>query len=144
MEKSMMPHNNGHDASQSAGTPRPHRSTLVSRNVTIAGHRTSVRLEPEMWSGLQEICRRERMNMHEVATSIAARKQESTSLTAALRVFVMTYFRVAATEDGHTRAGHGYGAAAMPAANAAPLPRAAANVPFLNNQSRMESGVRRF
>ncbi|HEU0118665.1 MAG TPA: ribbon-helix-helix domain-containing protein, partial [Alphaproteobacteria bacterium] len=41
------------------------RSTLVSRNVTIAGHRTSVRLEPEMWSGLSEICRRERATLHE-------------------------------------------------------------------------------
>lgn len=32
------------------------RSTLVSRNVVISGRRTSVRLEPEMWDGLREIC----------------------------------------------------------------------------------------
>src|SRR5580704_6876417 len=76
-------------------------STLVSRNVTIAGHRTSVRLEPDMWSGLGEICRRERAKLHEICTSVAMRKHENTSLTAAIRVFVMAYFRAAATEDGH-------------------------------------------
>ncbi|MGE3624405.1 MAG: ribbon-helix-helix domain-containing protein [Bdellovibrionales bacterium] len=84
------------------------RSTLVSRNVTIAGHRTSVRLEPEMWNGLMEICRRERATLHEICTSIAMRKHANTSLTAAIRVFAMAYFRIAATEDGHIKAGHGY------------------------------------
>lgn len=88
-------------------------STLVSRNVTIAGHRTSVRLEPEMWSGLGEICRRERAKLHEICTSVAMRKHENTSLTAAIRVFVMAYFRTAATEDGHLKAGHGYNNAVL-------------------------------
>lgn len=86
------------------------RSTLVSRNVTISGHRTSVRLEPEMWSGLKEICRRERATLHEICTIVASRKEEKTSLTAAIRVFVMAYYRAAATEEGHVKAGHGYGA----------------------------------
>jgi hypothetical protein len=35
------------------------------------------------------------------------RKAENTSLTAAIRVFLMLYFRSAATEDGHMEAGHG-------------------------------------
>lgn len=85
------------------------RSTLVSKNVTVTGGRTSVRLEPEMWDGLNEICRRERANMHQICTSVALQKHEDTSLTAAIRVFVMRYFRMASTEDGHTKAGHGFG-----------------------------------
>jgi predicted DNA-binding ribbon-helix-helix protein len=85
------------------------RSTLISRNVTVAGHRTSVRLEPEMWNGFTEICRRERATLHEVCTAVAQHKTPNTSLTAAIRVFVMAYFRVASTEEGHTRAGHGQG-----------------------------------
>jgi predicted DNA-binding ribbon-helix-helix protein len=89
------------------------RSTLVSRNVTIAGHRTSVRLEPEMWTGISEICRREGASLHEVCTAVANRKGENTSLTAAIRVFVMSYYRTAATEEGHTRTGHGYGIATL-------------------------------
>ncbi|MDE1900037.1 MAG: ribbon-helix-helix domain-containing protein [Alphaproteobacteria bacterium] len=87
------------------------RSTLVSRNVTVAGNRTSVRLEPEMWDGLQEICRRERVNMHQICTAVSGQKRAATSLTAAIRVFIMRYFRQAATEDGHNKAGHGYGMA---------------------------------
>jgi predicted DNA-binding ribbon-helix-helix protein len=39
---------------------RPHqRSSLVIRNVKVHGHRTSVRLEPQMWDSMTEICRRE-------------------------------------------------------------------------------------
>jgi predicted DNA-binding ribbon-helix-helix protein len=83
-------------------------STLVSRNVTVAGHRTSVRLEPAMWRALADISRRERQSVHEICSAIDARRDSST-LTAALRVFIMEYFRVATTEDGHLRAGHGFG-----------------------------------
>ncbi|WP_456511564.1 hypothetical protein [Azospirillum argentinense] len=34
---------------------------------------------------------------------------QSLCVTSALRVFAMTYFRSAATEDGHVRAGHNVG-----------------------------------
>ena len=85
------------------------RSTLVSRNVVVSGRRTSVRLEPEMWEGLREICQRERSTLHQICTTVSLQKQEETSLTAAIRVFVMRYFRLAATEEGHAKAGHGYG-----------------------------------
>ena len=83
-------------------------SSLVSRNITVAGHRTSMRLEPEMWEALFDICRRERLSPHDVCTEVDARRRAS-SLTAALRVFVMNYFRTASTEDGHVHAGHGLG-----------------------------------
>jgi predicted DNA-binding ribbon-helix-helix protein len=85
------------------------RSSLVSRNIVICGRRTSIRLEPEMWDGLREIGRREGTTMHHVCTSVALQKSEETSLTASIRVFVMRYFRNASTEEGHGRAGHGYG-----------------------------------
>ena len=86
---------------------KPSHSSLISKNITVAKHRTSVRLEPEMWQGLMEICRRERANLHEVCSTIAQYKSEDTSLTAAIRVFTMAYFRTAATEEGHNKAGHG-------------------------------------
>lgn len=88
-------------------------SSLISRNVTVAGHRTSVRLEPEMWTALRELCLREHLSIHDIATAVSLRKPENTSLTAALRVFIMAYFRAAATEDGHSRAGHGPGGSFM-------------------------------
>lgn len=82
-------------------------STLVSRNITVNGRRTSVRLEPEMWRALKEISARENCSIHELCSLIAFRKKQRTSLTAAIRVFLMLYFRAASTEDGHGKAGHG-------------------------------------
>lgn len=82
-------------------------STLVSRNITVNGRRTSVRLEPEMWKAIKEIASRENCSIHELCSLIAFRKKARTSLTAAIRVFLMLYFRAATTEDGHGKAGHG-------------------------------------
>lgn len=82
-------------------------STLVSRNITVSGRRTSVRLEPEMWRALKEISARENCSIHELCSLISFRKNKRTSLTAAIRVFLMLYFRAATTEEGHGRAGHG-------------------------------------
>ena len=109
--------------------PAPKRNSLLSRNVTVSGHRTSMRLEPDMWRGLSEICRRERATLHEVCTAIALNKAPNVSLTAATRVFIMAYYRAAATEDGHARSGHGRGitmivmtSATAPMAAAMPRP----------------------
>ena len=82
-------------------------SGLVSRNISIAGRRTSVRLEPEMWQALKDIAVREKCSIHILCSMIAKRKRPQSSLTAAVRVFVMLYYRAASTEEGHNRAGHG-------------------------------------
>ncbi|HEY8191773.1 MAG TPA: ribbon-helix-helix domain-containing protein [Alphaproteobacteria bacterium] len=84
-----------------------YKSTLISRNITVLGRRTSVRLEPEMWNAIREIARRERCKVHDICSLIQLRKNPNTSLTAGIRVFLMLYYRAAATEDGHGRAGHG-------------------------------------
>ncbi|MGZ9096897.1 MAG: ribbon-helix-helix domain-containing protein [Micavibrio sp.] len=83
------------------------RSTLISRNITILGHRTSVRLEPEMWTALRDITRREGCRTHDLCSLIQLRKKPDTSLTAAIRVFLMLYYRASSTEEGHQRCGHG-------------------------------------
>jgi predicted DNA-binding ribbon-helix-helix protein len=83
------------------------RSTLVSKNITIRGRRTSVRLEPEMWDALRDIAQREGTTMHAICSLISIRKMNETSLTAAIRVFLMLYFRASSTMEGHIRAGHG-------------------------------------
>jgi predicted DNA-binding ribbon-helix-helix protein len=91
----------------SSQSRKPAPSTLVNKNVTIDGRRTSVRLEPVMWNGLAEICWREADTMHAVCSEIARHKAADTSLTSAIRLFIIAYFRDAATNEGHTRAGHG-------------------------------------
>lgn len=83
------------------------KSTLISRNITVLGKRTSVRLEPEMWRALKDIATREHCTIHEMCSLIAMRKKNNTSLTAAIRVFLMLYYRSASTEEGHIKAGHG-------------------------------------
>lgn len=83
------------------------KSTLVSRNITVLGHRTSVRLEPEMWAALSDIARRERTSIHNLCSLVQLKKVKESSLTAAIRVFLLLYYRAAATEEGHLRARHG-------------------------------------
>jgi predicted DNA-binding ribbon-helix-helix protein len=85
-------------------------STLVSRNVTLDGRRTSLRLERAMWDALEEICRRENQSIHDVCAHVERTRAERT-LTAGIRVFILEYFRAAATEAGHAAAGHGTRAA---------------------------------
>lgn len=82
---------------------------LVSRNVTVDGRRTSIRLEPYMWDALSHIQEREAVSVHRLCTWIDARKPSHGSLTAAIRVFLLAYYRLAATEKGHEDAGHGAG-----------------------------------
>jgi predicted DNA-binding ribbon-helix-helix protein len=84
--------------------PRP--SSLVSRNITVDGRRTSVRLEPLMWEALEEISTREGKPLGRLATEIDSCRRAS-SLTSAIRVFIVAYFRAATTENGHSDVGHG-------------------------------------
>jgi predicted DNA-binding ribbon-helix-helix protein len=81
-------------------------STLICRNVTLGGRRTSLRLERATWSALEEIAEREAISVSEVCAR-ADNDRRSSSFTAGVRVFVLNYFREAADEDGHGRAGHG-------------------------------------
>ncbi len=80
--------------------------TLVNRNVTIGGRRTSIRLEPAMWDALEEICQRENLTRNELCGKIDKFRHTS-GLTAAIRVFIVSYFRAAATEEGHANISHG-------------------------------------
>jgi predicted DNA-binding ribbon-helix-helix protein len=83
------------------------RSSLVIRNVKVHGHRTSVRLEPQMWDSMTEICRREFCTPDDVCSYVAERKPPRDSLSSSLRVFILDYFRKSSTEKGHLNAGHG-------------------------------------
>jgi predicted DNA-binding ribbon-helix-helix protein len=81
-------------------------SRLVNRNVTLQTGRTSMRLEPELWSALAEICVRQNVGVGEIVRRIAAGRPGG-GRTSAVRVYILEYFRAAATEQGHAAAGHG-------------------------------------
>src|ERR1700726_4944410 len=74
----------------------PVRSSLVIRNIVVAGHRTSVRLEPVMWEALLEIVRLQQTNVNQLVTDID-RQRHSSSLTAAIRVYIVDFYRSAAS-----------------------------------------------
>jgi predicted DNA-binding ribbon-helix-helix protein len=86
---------------------------LVNRNVATLQRRTSIRLEPELWSALREICDRERLSLSGLVQQLESRR-DAGGRTSAVRVHVLDYFRAAATEEGHCAAGHG----ALPSAAA--------------------------
>lgn len=81
-------------------------SRLVNRNVVAERGRTSMRLEPELWDALGEICEREGQDMNTLVRQVEAAGHIG-GRTSAIRVYVLNYFRVAATEIGHAAAGHG-------------------------------------
>lgn len=81
-------------------------SRLVNRNVVAERGRTSMRLEPELWEALLEICDREGQDMSSLVRKVE-QIGHAGGRTSAVRVFVMSYFRDAATEQGHIGCGHG-------------------------------------
>jgi predicted DNA-binding ribbon-helix-helix protein len=69
---------------------------LISKNITVAGRRTSMRLESRFWDALDEIARREHRTIHELCTTIDERRGRL-SLTAAVRAAVVDYLWAALT-----------------------------------------------
>ena len=65
-----------------------------------------MRLKPELWDAADEICQREGINLQELFARVESASFPG-SRTAALRAFMLEYFRNAATEKGHRAAGHG-------------------------------------
>jgi predicted DNA-binding ribbon-helix-helix protein len=83
-------------------------SRLINRNITAGAGRTSMRLEPEMWDALREICLREGLELRALMRRLEDQSYDG-GRTSAVRVHVLEYFRRAATEEGHRRSGHGFG-----------------------------------
>jgi len=65
-----------------------------------------MRLEPELWDALMEICQREALDPGKLVRKIE-QQGHAGGRTSAVRVYVLNYFRSATTEEGHAAAGHG-------------------------------------
>ena len=72
---------------------------LISHNVWVDGHRTSLRLEAVMWKALRMIGEREDKDLHELVTLISYRQHPDSSLTATVRAFLLAYFLHVAPEN---------------------------------------------
>ena len=104
--------------SQASNAPSPLSAIpLVTRTVTLFGQPTPLRLEPSYWEALDDICHREDLTVDELCSDLKDRLDSQSrrsrgvavSLANAVRVFIVGYYRKAATEKGHDRAGHGRG-----------------------------------
>jgi len=60
---------------------------VEKRSVLIAGHRTSVSLEPEFWAALKAIAAKQGSSLNRLIAEIDA--ERSGNLSSAIRVFVL-------------------------------------------------------
>lgn len=67
----------------------------VKRSLTIAGHRTSIALEPDFWSALEDMAHTRGLPLVALILEIDQTRGAS-NLTSALRVSVLRHFREAA------------------------------------------------
>ena len=73
--------------------PNSERSA-PSRTIWIGSHRTSVRLEPTMWAAFNDISAGRGKTVHDVVLEIN-RGRAGISLSAAIRVYIVEYYREA-------------------------------------------------
>ena len=70
----------------------------IKRSLTIAGHRTSISLEPEFWDALREVAAAQGLTVAALVARVdesraAAGDQEAGGLSAALRVHVLLQYQ---------------------------------------------------
>ena len=64
-------------------------SVLVKRSFTLAGHRTSVALEPEFWEALEAVAGERDRPLSTLVAEIDAGRDAGRPLASALRVFAL-------------------------------------------------------
>ena len=64
----------------------------TKRSITIAGHATSISLEPSFWMALSDMAAAHNLSLADMIAKIDARPRNS-SLTSALRVAVLNWAR---------------------------------------------------
>lgn len=68
------------------------KSPVVKRSIVVAGHKTSVSLEEEFWSGLKEISAERHLTLSELVGEIDTQRQLG-NLSSAIRLYVLDFFR---------------------------------------------------
>jgi predicted DNA-binding ribbon-helix-helix protein len=73
-------------------------ASLIKHSVRIAGHATSVSLEPAFWEGLCEIAARRHLSVNALLSEIDA--ERGGNLSSAIRLFVLESSRRGELRDG--------------------------------------------
>jgi predicted DNA-binding ribbon-helix-helix protein len=72
-------------------TPTPDPAVAVKRSLTLAGHRTSVTLEPDFWRAFDAMAAAEGLSLNGLAARIDAARAPGEGLAAALRVAILRW-----------------------------------------------------
>ena len=68
------------------------KSSIIKRSVAVGGHRTSISLEDEFWSGLKEIAQAQGATLSQTVTEIDTMRRQK-NLSSAIRLFVLGHIR---------------------------------------------------
>ena len=77
------------------------RVSIPPRYVPINGHRTSFRLEPELWRALRRAATEQCVTMKAFIERVSREKDPSRSLASALRVAICAHFEATAPKVGY-------------------------------------------
>lgn len=91
-------------------TDKEHSLTDTMLNIQVVkffGETFHLHIEKEMWEALIEISSNENCSVNDICALIFFKKMPNLSMASAIRVFIMNYYKEAATVRGHHLAGHG-------------------------------------
>lgn len=64
---------------------------MIKKSLSIAGHRTSVALEAEFWTALDEIAKSKNVSGISIFSSVD--KERETGLASAMRVYILNHYK---------------------------------------------------
>lgn len=65
---------------------------MDKRSFSIAGHRTSIALEPEFWAGFEDIAKQRGLSLAALVREIDETRQ-TTNLSSSIRLAVLAWYR---------------------------------------------------
>jgi len=68
------------------------KSSVIKRTVMVGGHKTSISLEDEFWSGLKEIAQAQGASLAQILAEIDTTREQK-NLSSAIRLFVLSHVR---------------------------------------------------
>jgi predicted DNA-binding ribbon-helix-helix protein len=74
------------------------KSPVEKRSVVVGGHKTSVSLETEFWSGMKEIAQGRKKTLSELVSDIDTSRSQG-NLSSAIRLFVLDHYRASVATE---------------------------------------------
>jgi len=68
------------------------KSTIIKRSVVINGHKASISMEDQFWAALKSIAAERNLTTSELVSMVHGNR-ESSNLSSALRVFVLSQYQ---------------------------------------------------